>query len=301
MYMKNFSRIESLKASRSWSFAIIAAIYLIASVLGIWAFLALDDMAVLLRLFVADFVATVFVWLWGVIFSNSSVYDPYWSVAPPLMLTGYAIYCGASSFPVVLMLVAVWYWAIRLTANWAYTFPNLNKQDWRYDMYKEKFPRLWHIVNFTGINLMPTIVVFLAMVPGFLLIGVSAAVPVHADIMTWFGFFVCISAATLQLISDTQAHRFRRNHRGEVCMTGLWSISRHPNYLGEILMWWGMYIIYLTAAAGDSSWEMLLLPAAGALANTCLFVFISIPMMEKRQIANKPGYSEYRKNVRMLI
>lgn len=84
-------------------------------------------------------------------------------------------------------------------------------------------------------------------------------------------------------------------------MTGLWSISRHPNYLGEILMWWGIYIIYLTAAAGDSSWEMLLLPAAGALANTCLFVFISIPMMEKRQIANKPGYSEYRKKVRMLI
>lgn len=301
MYMKNFSRIESLKASRSWSFAIIAAIYLIATVLGIWAFLALDDMAVLLRLFIADFVATVFVWLWGVIFSNSSVYDPYWSVAPPLMLTGYAIYCGASSFPVVLMLVAVWYWAVRLTGNWAYTFPNLNKQDWRYDMYKEKFPRLWHIINFTGINLMPTIVVFLAMVPGFLLIGISASVSVHADIATWLGFFVCISAATLQLISDTQAHRFRRNHRGEVCMTGLWSISRHPNYLGEILMWWGIYIIYLTAAAGDRSWEMILLPAAGALANTCLFVFISIPMMERRQIANKPGYSEYRKKVRMLI
>lgn len=299
--MKNFSRIESLKASRSWSFAIIAAIYLIATVLGIWAFLALDDMAVLLRLFIADFVATVFVWLWGVIFSNSSVYDPYWSVAPPLMLTGYAIYCGASSFPVELMLVAVWYWAIRLTANWAYTFPNLNKQDWRYDMCKEKFPRLWHIINFTGINLMPTIVVFLAMVPGFLLIGISAAVPVHADIMTWLGFFVCIAAATLQLVADTQAHRFRSNHRGEVCMTGLWGISRHPNYLGEILMWWGMYIIYLTVAAGDCSWEMLLLPAAGALANTCLFVFISIPMMERRQIANKPGYSEYKKKVRMLI
>ena len=299
--MKNFSLIESLKASRSWSFAVISIIYMIATALGVLTFLALDDMAVLLRLFIADFVATVFVWLWGVIFSNSSVYDPYWSVAPPLMLTGYAIYCGASSFPVVLMLVAVWYWAIRLTANWAYTFPNLNKQDWRYDMYKEKFPRLWHIVNFTGINLMPTIVVFLAMVPGFLLIGVSAAVPVHADIMTWFGFFVCIAAATLQLVADTQAHRFRRNHRGEVCMTGLWSISRHPNYLGEILMWWGIYIIYLTAAAGDSSWEMILLPAAGALANTCLFVFISIPMMEKRQIANKPGYSEYRKKVRRLI
>lgn len=299
--MKNFSTIESLKASRSWSFAVITIIYLIAAALGVWTFLALDETAVLLRLFVADFVATVFVWLWGVIFRNSSVYDPYWSVAPPLMLTGYAIHCGAFSFPVLLMLVAVWCWAIRLTGNWAYTFPNLNKQDWRYDMYKDRFPRLWHIVNFTGINLMPTIVVFLAMIPGFLLIGMSAASPLQANIWTWLGFFVCISAATLQLISDTQAHRFRREHRGEVCTVGLWNRSRHPNYLGEILMWWGIYLLYLTIGLSDRSLGVVLLPAVGALANTCLFVFISIPMMEKRQLANKPGYADYRKKVRMLI
>lgn len=299
--MKNFYRIEPLKASRSWSFAAITIIYLITTALGVWTFLALDETAVLLRLFVADFVATVFVWLCGVIFRNSSVYDPYWSVAPPLMLTGYAVYCGAYSLPVVLMLVAVWYWAIRLTGNWAYTFPNLNKQDWRYDMYKEKFPRLWHIVNFTGINLMPTIVVFLAMIPGFLLIGMSAASPLQASIWTWLGFFVCISAATLQLISDTQAHRFRRDHRGEVCTVGLWNRSRHPNYLGEILMWWGIYILYLSIGLSEYSLGIVLLPAVGALANTCLFVFISIPMMEKRQLANKPGYADYRKKVRMLI
>ncbi|MBO5419185.1 MAG: DUF1295 domain-containing protein [Bacteroidales bacterium] len=299
--MKNFSKIESLKASRPWSFAVITIIYLIAAALGVWTFLALDETAVLLRLFVADFVATVFVWLWGVIFRNSSVYDPYWSVAPPLMLTGYSVYCGAFSLPVLLMLVAVWYWAIRLTGNWAYTFPNLNKQDWRYDMYKERFPRLWHIVNFTGINLMPTIVVFLAMIPGFLLIGMSAASPLQANIWTWLGFFVCISAATLQLISDTQAHRFRKEHRGEVCTVGLWNRSRHPNYLGEILMWWGIYLLYLTIGIADHSLGVVLLPAIGALANTCLFVFISIPMMEKRQLANKPGYAEYRRKVRMLF
>lgn len=299
--MKNFSRIGSLKASRSWSFAVITVIYLSATMLGIWTFRVLDDLTVLLQLFVADLVATVFVWLWGVIFRNSSVYDPYWSVAPPLMLTGYAIYCGASSFPVLLMLVAVWYWAIRLTGNWAYTFHNLNEQDWRYDMYKEKFPRLWHVVNFTGINLMPTVVVFLAMIPGFLLIEQNASCSVQGYLWTWLGFLVCIGAATLQLVSDTQAHRFRKTHRGEVCTVGLWSISRHPNYLGEILMWWGVYIMYLTVGAGCQSYGEIILPAAGALANTCLFVFISIPMMEKRQILNKPGYATYRKNVRMLI
>ena len=299
--IKNLSGIESLKASRPWSFAVITIIYLIATALGVWTFLLFVDMAVLLRLFVADFVATVFVWLWGVIFRNSSVYDPYWSVAPPLMLTGYAIYCGASSFAVVLMLVAVWYWAIRLTGNWAYTFPNLNKQDWRYDMYKQRFPRLWHIVNFTGIHLMPTVVVFLAMVPGFLLIERTVSCPVQANLWTWAGFFVCVGAATLQLISDTQAHRFRKVHRGEVCTRGLWSLSRHPNYLGEILMWWGIYMIYLTAVQESQSWQGIVIPALGALANTCLFIFISIPMMEKRQMANKPAYAAYRKSVRMLI
>ena len=250
-------------------------------------------MAVLLRLFVADFVATVFVWLWGVIFRNSSVYDPYWSVAPPLMLTGYAVHCGAFTLPVILMLIAVWYWAIRLTGNWAYTFPNLNKQDWRYDMYKEKFPRLWQIVNFTGINLMPTVVVFLAIVPGFLLIGTSV-VPVQANLWTWLGFIVCISAATLQLISDTQAHRFRKKHRGEVCTIGLWKRSRHPNYLGEILMWWGVALAVLCAK--PEAWYL----ACGAAANTVLFLAVSIPLADGRQ-SKKEGFEEYKAQTRALL
>ena len=109
--------MEKLKSSRKWSFVLITLIYLVAAIIGVWVFLAIKDSHFLLRLFAADFAATVFVWLWGVIFSNSSVYDPYWSVAPPLMLTGYAIYCGTSSLAVVLMLIAVWYWAIRLTGN----------------------------------------------------------------------------------------------------------------------------------------------------------------------------------------
>lgn len=297
--MNNY--IEKIKSSRPYSFIIITAIYVTASALGIWTFSLNDEMSMLLRLFTADLVATVFVWLCGVLLSNSSVYDPYWSVAPPIMLSGYAIFSGASSLPVILMIVAIWYWAVRLTWNWAYTFPNLLKQDWRYDMYKEKFPRLWHVVNLTGINLMPTVIVFLAMIPGFLLIDIATSSDVHCNIFTWIGTAICISAATLQLISDTQAHGFRRKHRGEVCTIGLWSHSRHPNYLGEILMWWGIYLLYLTGCAEMETWKEFFLPAAGAIANTCLFIFISIPMMEKRQLADKPAYNEYKSKVRMLI
>jgi steroid 5-alpha reductase family enzyme len=52
------------------------------------------------------------------------------------------------------MLIAVWFWGIRLTANWAYTFHNLQGEDWRYVMYRERCPKTWHLVNFFGINMM---------------------------------------------------------------------------------------------------------------------------------------------------
>lgn len=294
--------MTSLKSSRSWSFAIITIVYIAAIAVGVAVFRIAGssygfgyEADMLIRLFLADLAATVFVWLWSVIFDNSSVYDPYWSVAPPLMISGYALHCGAGSLPVILVQVAVWLWAIRLTGNWAYTFPDLNRQDWRYDMYKTRFPRIWQLVNFTGIHLMPTVVVFLAMIPAFLMIDGSAAKDIEAGLWTWVGFVICISAATLQLVADTQAHRFRRNHRGQVCSIGLWNWSRHPNYLGEILMWWGVFVMYMSMYP-----YVHYAAAAGAIANTCLFVFISIPMMEKRQLANKPAYAEYRKRVRML-
>lgn len=118
------------------------------------------------------------------------------------MLTGCAIHCGNITLPGVLVLIAVWYWGIRLTGNWAYTFRNLDTEDWRYTKYRtEQKPFIFQIINFFGLNMMPTIVVFLAMLPGLDLIS---------SVETWLGFAVCIAAATIQLIADTQRHRFAK-------------------------------------------------------------------------------------------
>ena len=59
----------------------------------------------------------------------------------------------------VLLLVVVSFWAIRLTANWAYTFGNLTHQDWRYTMLHEKTGVFYPIINFVGIHMVPTLVV----------------------------------------------------------------------------------------------------------------------------------------------
>lgn len=75
---------------------------------------------------------------------------------------------------------------------------------------------------------------------------------------------------------------------------GLWKYSRHPNYLGEILMWWGVALAVLWAA--PEQWYL----CAGAAANTVLFLAVSIPMADKRQSA-KPGFAQYKKETRALL
>lgn len=277
--------------SKSIGLIIITIIYILATIIGVITYNSIDCNNKLLSLFIADVVATLVVWLFGVIFNNSSIYDPYWSVAPPLLLTFFAIEASSFGTPVRLTLLIVWLWAIRLTGNWAYTFPNLSKQDWRYDKYKGDFPKLWHLVNLFGINLMPTLIVFLAMIPAIELIDLN---PISYNIFTILGILISLVAVALELVADRQAHSFRKENRGKVCNIGLWKSSRHPNYLGEILFWWGLFIIYISVAPGE--W----LTAIGAVANTLLFIFVSIPLMEKRQLATKPAYAEYRRNTRML-
>ncbi len=280
-----------IKNSRTLSFLIILGVYIVAAAVGIAVFALMPQYHDIVRLFIADVAATVAVWIFSTILKNASVYDPYWSVAPVVILTLLAFRYRAFDVPSLLVLAGVWVWGVRLTVNWACTFENLTVQDWRYSKYQAWSKGWWPAVNFFGIHFMPTIVVFLAMIPAFRLMALGAEV----NPFTWLAFAVMIAAAALQFFSDRQAHRFRRLNPGKVCDTGLWKYSRHPNYLGEVAMWWGVYLALLSVA--PTEW----LTGVGALANTCLFVFISIPLMEKRQLERKPDYAAYAARTSMLL
>ena len=98
----------------------------------------------------------------------------------------------------------------------------------------------------------------------------------------------------LQGTSDCQMHKYRKNKATPFIRNGLWKYSRHPNYLGEILMWWGIGLSVVFAS--PTAWYLLV----GALANTALFLAVSIPMADKRQ-SRKDGFDEYKKQTRMLL
>ena len=276
--------------SKWTSIALIAAIYLLAGVIGAFVFFSRPS---ILALFLADVVATIVVWAFGLLYENVSVYDPYWSVFRPIAFLLWAFYAGWS-LPVILLLIASWYWGWRLTRNWVITFKGIGHEDWRYTKYRSLHPALFHLINFFGLNMVPTLVVFAAMLPGLKLYEAEGSLSTLSVAVLILGFIVCLIAPTIQLIADKQSHDFRAAHPGEVCNVGLWKHGRHPNYFGEILFWWGIWIMYVPF--GGIDWYVL-----GPIAMTALFLGISIPLMEHRQLANKPGYAEYKKQTRLLI
>jgi steroid 5-alpha reductase family enzyme len=77
--------------------------------------------------------------------------------------------------------------------------------------------------------------------------------------------------------------------------TGLWAVSRHPNYLGEVLFWWGLFLLGLAAGPGWG-WTVV-----GPLAITALFAFVSVPWMDRRMLARHPAWAERLRRVPALL
>lgn len=279
-----------MKNNRTYSFIYVILVYLLATVCGILAYVYIPINALWLKLLVADVIATVVTFAFSVAVSNASVYDPYWSVQPIVIAVCFAIGVKMTAIR-ILLLIAVCVWGVRLTANWAYTFNNLNHQDWRYTMLKEKTKKFYPVINFLGIHLFPTIVVYACVLP---LVYAFKVVDLTLNAGSAIFFTVCILAVTLQGTADMQMHAFRKNKTTSFIRTGLWKYSRHPNYLGEILMWWGIALMVL--CADIHLWYLL----GGALLNTVMFLVVSIPMADKRQ-SKKQGFSEYKAQTRMLL
>ncbi len=282
-----------MRKHRLYGFAVIGLIYVLAFLLGLTLFgMVLPYTTIYVAVLIADIAATVFVYLTGLLVKNTSVYDPYWSVQPivivMLLLTRFQVF----NLGIVLMIVALLYWGIRLTANWAYTFDSLESQDWRYDMLKEKTGKFYPLISLIGINLFPTLIVYLAVLPAMIFMESGGF-----NLFTLFGFMVCLLAASLQLFADIQMQRYRKSphDKSKIIDVGLWKYSRHPNYLGEILMWWGVFIMMFSV--NTTLW----IYGIGALLNTGMFFFISIPMAEKRLAGYKQGFEEYKNRTRVLL
>ncbi|MDG4824008.1 DUF1295 domain-containing protein [Asanoa sp. WMMD1127] len=282
--------------SRAWSMVVVLGAYLLAFAAA-WVVVAMAPPSwhPLLIVFVADIVATILIFGMSMVLDNASLYDPYWSVAPPVVAAWWVAEApngdGARQ-AVVLALIAVW--AVRLTGNWAYGWKGLHHVDWRYEHLRATRGRVpWWLVNLGGIQLMPTLVVFLGLLPVWPALAGSRP----------FGWLdvvataVTAGAIALEAVADRQMHRFAAaaENRGRILATGVWRRTRHPNYLGEIAFWWGLWMFGL-AAAPAWWWTVL-----GPVAMVVLFKAASIPLMDRRSLDRRGGYADHMREVPALL
>lgn len=192
-----------------------------------------------------------------------------------------------------LLAVLVLVWAVRLGV---FLFGRVSRSgaDDRFDEIKGSFPRFLAVWTIQGLWVSGT--------AAAAWIAISASRQLNIDVFAVIGFLLWAAGFTLEVIADRQKSRFRADpaHRGRFISTGLWSRSRHPNYLGEILLWIGIAVIALPVLQGWQ-WVGMVSPVFVAV----LIIRVSgIPLLEAKADAKWGGqtdYEEYKRTTPVLV
>lgn len=283
-----------MKTSKTGSLFIVLLCYILAIAAGYFSWPLFKDYSLYLQILYIDIVATLVVFAFSFIFRNSSMYDPYWSVIPPFIAWAILIENPeGNTIRQILVIVAILFWSIRLTLNWIRGWAGLHHEDWRYQNIASKTGNWYWLSSLGGIHLLPTLFVYLGCLPLFYSLNDTSPIGIF-DIL---GFFICCLATSIEYISDEQLRTFKKlNRSGEYIRSGLWQYSRHPNYFGETLFWFGLFIFVIPIPEGNALWTVV-----GMLSMFVLFKYISIPMMDKHNLEKRKGYEIYMKEVPSFV
>ncbi len=298
----------SATQSKATGFALVSLVYVLAGGAALYA-AETAPFGLAGTLGWASLVMTLICFAGSFIARNSSYFDPYWMVAPVLTCAWLVSeqQPGASDLRAGIVSVLVCIWSIRLTVNWIRSWGGPGHEDWRYVEIQKRTGKLYWLASLAAIHLFPA---FLVWVGSLSLIPAIATGTNDLGVMDVVAGLVTAGAIAIEATADEQLRRYRARASasgaviasstppasGAIMEEGLWAYSRHPNYFGEISFWTGLYLFAL-AASGLDAWACVIGPVAMA----ALFVFGSIPMMEKRSLERRPAYAEVQKRVSMLV
>ena len=192
-----------------------------------------------------------------------------------------------------LLAAMVCFWAVRLGS---FLFGRIHKvgRDKRFDKLKNSFVRFLGAWTLQGLWVTFTLSAALA--------GITSVKREPIGALTLFGTLIWLFGFLLEIIADHQKSTFKKDpeNRDNFIQSGLWSISRHPNYLGEIILWVGVSVVAIPVLQGWQ-WAMLSSPLFVVL----LLIRISgIPLLEKKadeKWGGRSEYESYKKNTAILV
>ncbi|HPA50340.1 MAG TPA: DUF1295 domain-containing protein [Thermoanaerobaculia bacterium] len=230
-------------------------------------------------------------WVASVRLRDASLVDPWWSIAFLLVAAHTALRTGLTPGK-ALLLAAVAAWSLRLFLH--LFLRSLGKpEDPRYAAFRAKYgPERYGWFSFFQVFLLQGALVVVVSAP--LQVAGAAPAPDPISVTDLLGLALFLAGFGIEAVADAQLARYRRARAkgvpsapGPVLDTGLWRFSRHPNYFGDALLWWGFWLFALDAAWG---WATVFAPAL----MTFLLVKVSgVAMLDAHMAAKKPEYAEY--------
>lgn len=196
------------------------------------------------------------------------------------------------AIPALMLVSLVVVWSVRLTTYLFYRIHKIKKDD-RFDGIRESF------LSFFKFWFLQSIAVAVILLPTILVITKN---PIQPLLLLFIGVGISLFGLVYESIADWQKFTFKskKTNKDKLIMSGLWKYSRHPNYFGEMLVWWGTAIAAVPVLVG-LEWLVFI----GPLFITYLLRYgTGIPPLEKRYGEKYKGdkeVSEYRSRVPLLI
>ncbi len=224
-------------------------------------------------------------WSVSLLRRDASIVDIVWGLGFVVVAWAAKFVTGASGAGNWLLLMMVTVWGLRLAGYLAKR--NLgNGEDFRYRAMRRKHGERFAIVSLYSVFGLQGALMFVVSLP--VTLG-QRDTNAGAGFVVLLGFIVWAIGAYFEVVGDAQLARFKRDPRNtdQIMDQGLWGLTRHPNYFGDCLVWWGLAIV--GAAQGAGPWAFL-----GAVVMTELLVRVSGAALLDRLLAKrKPGYAEY--------
>jgi len=199
---------------------------------------------------------------------------------------------GGIAWRPLLVSVPVLVWGLRLGIH-IYLRKRGKPEDFRYAAWRRAWGRSFVPRSFFQIFMLQGVLLLHVAWPIWLT-NLSPARPL--TVLDALGVVVWIAGFVFEAISDSQMERFRRDpgHKGRIMTAGLWRLSRHPNYFGEAVQWWGLFLI---ALSGEWGWTAAVSP----LLITLLLLKVSgVPLLEKKYAGN-PEFAAYARRTSVFI
>lgn len=226
-----------------------------------------------------------FTLLWGVSvrLRDASIADPFWGPGFLLVTLAYLVAAPDPGARAYLVAVLVALWAGRLGLH-LLRRNRAHGEDPRYVAMRERHGERFPAVSLVTVFWLQAVILWVVSLP---LLGAVAG---NAPLGAWdvAGTVVFAVGFLLEAVADAQLRRFRSDpaSRGRVLDRGLWRYSRHPNYFGDAVLWWGLYLV---GVGGGAWWS-----APGPLLMTFLLVKVSgVALLERSLLETRPGYAEY--------